>query len=62
MVAVLGLGLPEMGRTNIGGWSNFSKDGQRKGTYWMIALKGFSIAIEPVVYKGEPLETTITLN
>ena len=62
MVAVLGLGLPEMGRTNIGGWSNFSEDGHRNGTYWIIALKGFSIAIEPVAYKGEPLETTIALN
>ena len=62
MVAVLGLGLPEMGTTNIGGWCNLSQDGQRNGTYWIVVLKGLSIALEPVAYKGEPLETTITLN
>jgi len=61
LVAVIGLSLPEMGTTNMGGWYNLAKDGQRNGTYWVIVWKGLSLAIEPVVYKGEPLKTTITL-
>ena len=61
MVAVMGPGLPALGSTNIGGWFNLSKNNQLNGTYWVIAMKGLRMTVEPVVYKGEALQTTIAL-
>jgi hypothetical protein len=60
-VMVLGLGLFKRETTNIGGWSNLPKDGQGDGKYFVIAWYKGAMAMEPVLYKGEPLHTTIAI-
>jgi hypothetical protein len=61
LVMVMGPGVFTMESTNVGGWCNLSQESQRNGTYLVIVWSGLSIAVEPVVYKGESLETTIAL-
>jgi hypothetical protein len=58
---IVGPGLLAMESTNIGGWCNLSQENQRNGTYYVLVLSGLSIALEPVVYKGESVETTIAI-
>jgi hypothetical protein len=61
-VVVIGRGLLERERTNVGGWCNLPKDSQRNGTYFMIAWKGgHGMAMRSVRYEGEPLQATIEL-
>jgi hypothetical protein len=61
-VLVIGRGLLERERTNVGGWCNLPKDSQRNGTYFMIAWKGgHGMAMRSVRYEGEPLQATIEL-
>ena len=61
MVMIVGPGLLTMESTNIGGWCNLSQENQRNGTYFVIVWSGLSFAVEPVVYKGESLETTVAI-
>ncbi len=59
---VLGLTLPTMETTGSEGWFNIAKDGQPEGKYFIIIYKnGSGMAIESVLYHGEPLQLTIEL-
>jgi hypothetical protein len=61
-VIVIGPGLLEMERANVGGWCNLVEDSQRNGTYLIIAWKrGHGMAMQSVRYEGEPLQATIEL-
>ena len=60
-VTVVGLGLFQTQKTNIGGWCNLPKEAQSNGKYYVVAWGKGAMAMEQVQYKGEPLQATIEL-
>ena len=58
---VLGPSLLTVERTNAGGWWNIPKNAQLNGNYFIIALKGFRLAVQSATYEGEALQLTGTL-
>jgi hypothetical protein len=61
-VLVLGLGLPAIKTTNVGGWFNVAEKNQRMGNYVVMVLGGgYQMAMESVSYDGEPMTLTVEL-
>ena len=62
-VLVIGPSLPVLKKTSVGGWFNIVKNSQGEGIYRVILFKlGYSMAIQSVVYAGEPRQATIEMN
>ena len=62
-VLVIGPSLAALRQTNVGGWFNIEKNFQAEGIYRIIVLKlGYNLAIQSVVYMGEPRQATIEMN
>jgi hypothetical protein len=60
---VIGPSLPALEKTNVGGWCNVEKEGlQLPGVYLVMAFKpGYTMAVQLVMYTGEPLQETIEM-
>ncbi|MBW1853360.1 MAG: hypothetical protein JRJ00_01560 [Deltaproteobacteria bacterium] len=62
-VLVMGRSLPELKKTNVGGWFNIEKKSQAEGIYLVVVLKlGYRMAFQSVVCAGEPRQVTIEIN
>jgi len=62
-VLIIGPSLPEIRKTNVGGWWNIARNSQRNGKYIiLVAKRNYYVAMDSVDYEGEPLTKTIEIN
>ena len=62
-VLIIGPSLPEIGKTNAGGWWHIAKNSQRNGKYLLlVAKRNYYPVMDSVDYAGEPLTKTIEIN
>ncbi len=60
---IIGPPLPEIRKTNVGGWWNIARNSQRNGKYIiLVAKRNYYVAMDSVDYEGEPLTKTIEIN